>query len=173
MANTFLLAQGHNLGASRVEPEMLAECRRLEVKAAARDIRVLLPSDLRVGSSLDAASATVRSVESGLSEHEMALDIGPVSEANFASVIQDAKTVFWNGPMGVFENPAFAQGSLAIARAMAESEGYTVVGGGDSVAAINASGLAAQIDHISTGGGASLEFIQGHILPGLSALVSH
>ena len=171
MANTFLLARGHDLGASLVEPGRVEDCRRLESMAAARDVQFLLPEDLRVATSLDAETAEVWSVAgASLAEDLLALDIGPRSEAAFAHAVAGAKTVFWNGPMGVFENPAFAAGTLAVARAVAQCPGYTVIGGGDSVAAINATGLADRIDHISTGGGASLEYVEGKMLPGLVAL---
>ncbi len=101
----------------------------------------------------------------------MALDIGPVSARNFAATIAGAALVFWNGPMGLFENPVFAGGTLAVAEAVAKCGGYTVVGGGDSVAALQTSGVADQVDHISTGGGASLELIEGKALPGIKALL--
>jgi phosphoglycerate kinase len=100
----------------------------------------------------------------------MGLDVGPKSRALFGQVLDEAKTIFWNGPMGVFEWPAFAEGTLGVAQAVARSGGFTVVGGGDSVAAINQMGLADQIDHVSTGGGASLELLEGKLLPGLAAL---
>src|SRR5690606_3527661 len=170
MANTFLLARGHALGKSRVEPELLGDCKRVFDKAAARDVRVVLPTDLRCGSSLKSDDARVIAVDDGVPEGMLALDIGPRSETGFAAVLRAAKTVFWNGPMGVFENPAFASGTLAVANAVAECSGFTVVGGGDSVAALNASGRADAIDHISTGGGASLEFVEGRELPGVYAL---
>ncbi len=170
MANTFLLAHGHALGASLVEKDLLAECKRVEAKAAARDVRVLLPSDLRTGTGLSATTSISRAISAGVPDEEMALDIGAISELRFSEVIEAAGTVFWNGPMGVFENKTFARGTLAVARAMSKCKGYTVVGGGDSVAAINACQLADQIDHVSTGGGASLEFVEGRVLPGLAAL---
>jgi phosphoglycerate kinase len=170
MANTFLLARGSELGGSRVEKDMLRECRRVEAKAEAREVNLLLPTDLRVGGSLEDETATVRRTTVALTDDELALDIGPESEQRFSAAISGAGTVFWNGPMGVFENPAFAQGTLSIARAMAECDGYTVVGGGDSVAAVNSMELSDRIDHVSTGGGASLEFVEGRILPGLAAL---
>lgn len=170
MANTFLLARGHSLGRSLVEPERLNDCKRVFEKAAARSVEVLLPTDLRCGTKLDDGSAQVVSVADGVPAELLALDIGPRSEASFAGVIRAAKTLFWNGPMGVFENPAFAGGTMAMARAVADCEGFTVVGGGDSVAALNQSGLADRIDHVSTGGGASLEFVEGRELPGVAAL---
>nr|WP_280524006.1 phosphoglycerate kinase [Enhygromyxa salina] len=170
MANTFLLARGRELGGSLVERDLIGECKRVFDKAGARDVRVILPADLRCGPSLDASEAKIVAVADGVPGDSLALDIGPRSEASFAGVIATAKTVFWNGPMGVFENPAFAAGTLAMAKAVAECPGYTLVGGGDSVAALNASGRAGDIDHVSTGGGASLEFIEGRELPGVLAL---
>ncbi|MCA9681223.1 MAG: phosphoglycerate kinase [Myxococcales bacterium] len=172
MANSFLLARGHELGASLVERDRLGDCKRVFDKAEARDVRVLIPVDLRCGSGLDATAATIVAVEAGVAGGMMALDIGPRTEALFAQAIAGAKTVFWNGPMGVFENPAFASGTMAMAAAVASCPGFTVVGGGDSVAALNASGREADIDHVSTGGGASLEFIEGRELPGVTALVA-
>ncbi|MFV8756705.1 phosphoglycerate kinase [Nannocystaceae bacterium ST9] len=170
MANTFLLARGASLGASRVERDRLNDCKRVFEKAAARDVHVLLPVDLRCGSSLKDDHAQVVAVDDGVPEGRMALDIGAVTEKQFAATIAKAKTLFWNGPMGVFENPAFASGTMAMARAVAGCPGYTVVGGGDSVAALNESGLADKVDHVSTGGGASLEFVEGRELPGVLAL---
>ena len=172
MANTFLLAQDRELGDSRVERERLADCKRVFAKAAARDVRVILPSDLRCATSLDATAAGVQLVTVGVPAGQLALDIGPTSELAFAGVIASAATLFWNGPMGVFENPTFAGGTLAVAEAAARCPGFTVVGGGDSVAALNASGQAGDIDHVSTGGGASLEFVEGRELPGLRALAA-
>lgn len=170
MANTFLLARGRELGSSRVERDLLGECKRVFDKAGARDVRVILPVDLRCGSGLDATDARIVAVADGVLPGSLALDIGPRSEASFAGVIAAAKTVFWNGPMGVFENPTFAEGTMAVAAAVADCPGYTLVGGGDSVAALNLSGRSGDIDHVSTGGGASLEFIEGRELPGVIAL---
>ena len=172
MANTFLAAEGLAVGASLYEPDRFSECKTIVAKARARDVRLLLPSDLRVGKGIKATQGRVVSVaEADLGDDEMALDIGPVSEQRFASALQAAKIVFWNGPMGLFESPAFAHGTMAMAAAVAASPGYTVVGGGDSVAAVQASGQAERIRHISTGGGASLEMIEGKILPGVAALL--
>jgi len=172
MANTFLAATGSELGRSLLETDRFSDCRSVATKAEARGIRLLLPSDLRVGDGLDATeAAVVPAFEVELPPSAMALDIGPVSARRFAEAIADAALVFWNGPMGLFENPVFAAGTLAVAEAVAACSGYTVVGGGDSVAAIQASGMADKIDHISTGGGASLELIEGKELPGLRALL--
>lgn len=172
MANTFLMAEGHKLGASLCEPDRLADCRRVRDKAAARDIRLLLPNDVRVATSLEATSGTVKTVSTEpLGDDEMALDIGPSTEDRYAAAVKGAKTVFWNGPMGLFENRAFASGTEAVGRAAGETDGFTVVGGGDSVAAIKGLGLADAIGHVSTGGGASLELVEGKVLPGIAALL--
>ncbi|MCB9566334.1 MAG: phosphoglycerate kinase [Myxococcales bacterium] len=172
MANTFLAARGAELGASLLEGDRVSECRSVTAKAEARGIRLLLPVDLRIGEGLDARAAEVVLADDvHLPPKAMALDIGPSTEALFASVLRGAALVFWNGPMGLFENPVFAHGTLAVARAVAASPGYTVVGGGDSVAAIQESGVADQISHISTGGGASLEMIEGKVLPGVAVLL--
>jgi phosphoglycerate kinase len=169
MANTFLAAKGLNMGKSLVEPERLPLARSLMQRADERGVKLLLPQDLVVGDSLTADRGRVV----GLVEvppDAMALDIGPRTVAAFRDVILPAHAVFWNGPMGLFERPAFAAGSLGVAEAGAACAGFTVVGGGDSVAAVNQAGLAARYDHISTGGGASLEFLEGKLLPGLEAV---
>ncbi|MBV1861071.1 MAG: phosphoglycerate kinase [Nannocystaceae bacterium] len=171
MANTFLAAAGGEVGASLHEPDRFRDCKTILEKAAARDIRVVLPTDVLVGHGLDTPEAThLRLGARPMGGEEMALDIGPDSVEQFAQVLSRAKTIFWNGPMGLFENPAFAQGTLGVAKAVAESQAFSVVGGGDSVAALHQSGLADQIGHVSTGGGASLELIEGKILPGIAAL---
>lgn len=168
MANTFLAAQGHAMGKSLVEEDKLPLARAVLQKADARNVQLLLPTDLRVGVGLKDSVA----IESGLEldGSSMALDVGPKTAARFAEVVRKAGAVFWNGPMGLFENPAFAAGTLAVAEAMAECAGFTVVGGGDSVAAIQQAGLASKYDHVSTGGGASLEYLEGKKLPGVEAL---
>lgn len=168
MANTFLAAQGHAMGKSLVEEDKLPLARAVLQKADARNVQLLLPTDLRVGIGLKDTVA----IESGLEldGSSMALDVGPETAARFAEVVRKAGAVFWNGPMGLFENPAFAAGTLAVAEAMAECAGFTVVGGGDSVAAIQQAGLASKYDHVSTGGGASLEYLEGKKLPGVEAL---
>ncbi len=169
MANTFVKARGGDVGKSRVEEDKLALARAFLKKAEDRNVEVLLPSDAVAAPSLDAATGTaVRSDQ--VPADMMALDIGPQAAAGFADRIARARTVFWNGPMGVFEKKPFTQGTLAVAKAVAACKGLTVVGGGDSVAAVNEAGVAAQIKHISTGGGASLEFIEGKTLPGIAAL---
>lgn len=170
MANTFLAAEGKSVGKSRVETDRIETARGILATARERGVTVLLPVDGRVGGSLDATSATVTTLDD-VPEGTMILDIGPATEARFAEAIAGARCVFWNGPMGLFENPAFASGSTAVARAMAAAkDAYTVVGGGDSVAAASAAGTAGAFSHVSTGGGASLEFLEGRTLPGVEAL---
>jgi len=171
MANTFLAAAGAEIGASLHEPDRFGDCKTVLEKAAARDVQVILPTDVVVGHGLDTTDGrTLRLGAGGVGDEEMALDIGPDSVQRFSQVLARAKTIFWNGPMGLFENPTFAHGTLGIAKAVAESEAFSVVGGGDSVAALHQSGLADQIGHVSTGGGASLELIEGKVLPGVAAL---
>ena len=171
MANTFLAARGKNMRASRIEEDKLPLARSLLEKAEARGVEVVLPTDVMVADSLDATSATLASVDA-LVEGSMALDIGPKSAEAFAKRFRNAKTIFWNGPMGLFESPAFAAGTFTVARAMADSGAFTVVGGGDSAAAVKAAGAetAAKFSHISTGGGASLELLEGNKLPGIEVL---
>jgi phosphoglycerate kinase len=172
MANTFLKAKGGRLGRSLVEDDKLALARSFLKKAEAANVDVLLPRDVVAAAGIKAESGRVtQSME--VPEDLAALDIGPETARGFADAIARAKTVFWNGPMGVFESDAFAAGTLAVARAIANTKGVlSVVGGGDSVAAVHKSGVADKITHISTGGGASLEFLEGKKLPGLAALES-
>jgi phosphoglycerate kinase len=172
MANTFLKARGADVGRSRVEEDKLALARAFLKKAAerpGRKVEVLLPMDVVAAEGLDASSGTVVQADA-VPGDAMALDIGPETARGFADHIGKARTVFWNGPMGVFEKPPFAKGTLAVAQAVASCRGLTVVGGGDSVAAVHAAGVADRVRHISTGGGASLEFIEGRTLPGIAAL---
>jgi phosphoglycerate kinase len=170
MANTFLRAQGRTLGKSKVEEDKLDLARRIIDAAREKNVALHLPEDLVVATdfSENASHRTVEVAEIG--KAEMALDIGPKSARRYAEVIADAQTVVWNGPMGVFEWPAFSSGTQTVAEAIAGCRGFTVVGGGDSVAALKNAGLQGQIDHVSTGGGASLEFLEGKGLPGLAAL---
>lgn len=171
MANTFLAAQGYNMGASLVETDKADLARELLEKATERGISFLLPVDFVVADRF-AADANFKVVKaSEVPEGWMALDIGPESVKKFQEALKTSKTVVWNGPMGVFEMPNFAGGTMALAHTLAElKEATTIVGGGDSVAAIEKAGLANKIDHISTGGGASLEFLEGKILPGIAVL---
>jgi phosphoglycerate kinase len=169
MANTFLAAQGLNVGKSRIEEDKLALARTLIQKAEAKNIQLVLPTDVLVAESLQATSGKATDVNV-IAASEMALDIGPRTIQAYGERLRRAKSVFWNGPMGLFENPAFSAGSFGVARAMADCTGFTVVGGGDSVAAVQAAGLSDRYTHVSTGGGASLELIEGKKLPGVEVL---
>jgi len=171
MANTLLAAAGHNLKDSKLENDQLALGRTLLEQARDRGVRFLLPTDVVVAVDKEASEGQAVSVRSVPDRH-MALDIGPDTVKAYAAEIAKAKTVFWNGPMGLFENAAFAAGSIGVARALAETKAFSVVGGGDSVAAVAAAGegIAEKISFISTGGGASLELIEGLKLPGVEAL---
>jgi phosphoglycerate kinase len=170
MANTFLEAQGKNVGKSKVEKDKLPLARNFLRKAVEKKIAVHLPTDVLCGTGLDDTDAKAMRVDH-ISEHQMALDIGPGTIELFRRVLTEARTVFWNGPMGVFEKPQWANGTVAVAKALAENRlALTVVGGGDSAAAIAQAGLADKVSHVSTGGGASLEFVQGVDLPGIAAL---
>jgi phosphoglycerate kinase len=169
MANTFLLAGGHQVGHSLVEAELVDTSRRLMDQASQLGVNIELPDDVVVATSIDATAGDVTAID--VVDPEGAIfDIGPESARKYADIITTACTVFWNGPLGVTENPAFANGTAAVAKAVAVCTGYTVIGGGDSVSAIEQLGLADHIDHISTGGGASLEYLEGRELPGLAAI---
>jgi phosphoglycerate kinase len=171
MANTFLKAQGFGVGASKVEDDQLETARRLVQQAADEEVMLLTPVDVVVTDSIKDGELVISRLHHEIRDGEIAVDIGPKTAQSYADVIADSKTVFWNGPMGVFEQPRFSAGTLAIANAMAAVEGaYTVVGGGESVEATNQAGVADRISHISTGGGASLEFLAGRELPGLKVL---
>lgn len=165
MAYTFMAARGEPIGRSRVEPDQIENAR--ELARSARSL--ILPCDHIVapGPEHGARARLVRRIP----DDQVALDIGPESVAVLEAAIQRARTVFWNGPLGLYERPPFDAGTLAVARALSESSAYSVVGGGDSVAAVRTAGVAARIDHISTGGGASLEFLEGRSLPGIEALI--
>ncbi len=171
MANTLLAAKGHDMKASLVEKDFLAAARTLLEKARDKGIEIVLPSDVVVAAGTDATSGTTVGVGS-VPDGTMALDIGPATLDAFKKHVLGAKTVFWNGPMGLFENPAFAAGTSGMARALAEAPGFTVVGGGDSAAALRQAGdgLEAKIRFVSTGGGAALELLEGQKLPGVEAL---
>lgn len=171
MANTFLKATGKSMGKSLLEADKLDLARELMVSAQDRGVQLLLPVDLVVAPAVspDAESRVVPVDD--VPEDWMALDIGPQSVSLFAGTLKGAATVIWNGPMGVFEMEPFAAGTLAVAKALAECPGTTIIGGGDSAAAVEKAGVADQITHISTGGGASLEFLEGKVLPGVAALL--
>ena len=169
MANTFLASAGVAMGASLVDKESLETARR--ITSQPHRARIVLPRDVVSADSIETPTR-VETVDlsRGLSPAQRALDIGPATIAAFAGELRGAKTIFWNGPMGVFEREQFARGTLAMARAVAEADAVSVVGGGESVEAVKASGYADRISHISTGGGASLEFIAGSPLPGVEVL---
>jgi len=170
MANTFLEAQGKSVGKSKVEKDKLPLARNFLRKASEKKVTVHLPTDVLVGTGLDDDKPITVRVDH-ISEHQMALDIGPGTIELYRRVLTEARTVFWNGPMGVFEKPQWANGTVAVAKALADNKlALTVVGGGDSAAAIAQAGLADKVSHVSTGGGASLEFVQGLDLPGIAAL---
>ncbi len=170
MAYTFLSAQGIGVGKSLVEPDKLDLARQLLDDAKKRGVKLLLPVDHKVAEKIDpAAQARVVGLRE-IPDNLMALDIGPKTIEAFLAAIRGAKTIVWNGPMGVFECPPFAEGTLAVARAVADSGATSIIGGGDSVAAVQQAGVAGRITHISTGGGASLEFLGGLKLPGVEAL---
>jgi phosphoglycerate kinase len=168
MCFTFLKAQGHEVGTSLLEEEMVETCRNLLERSEGK---IMLPVDVVAADAFapDAAHDTVPA--DGIPSHRLGLDIGPETVAGFAAALSQAKTIFWNGPMGVFEMPAFANGTRGIAEAITKADAFSVVGGGDSAAAVRALGLdESSFGHISTGGGASLEYLEGKTLPGIAAL---
>jgi phosphoglycerate kinase len=171
MANTFLAAKGKNMQASLVETDKLALARTILEKAQAKGVDVLLPVDVIVAASTEATEGRIVGTDD-IPPGTMALDIGPRSVAEFTLTFASAKTVFWNGPMGLFEKAPFSNGTFGVARAMAACSAFTVVGGGDSAAAVHAAGadVAGKMKHISTGGGASLELVEGKKLPGIEVL---
>jgi len=170
MAYTFLRAQGYQVGNSLVETEYLGTAKSFLASAGEKGVEVLLPLDHVVASEFSAQATPENVGDVNIPEGRIAMDIGPKTIATIDRLIADAKTVVWNGPMGVFEFEAFAKGTLEVARMLAKCRGTTVVGGGDSVAAVNKFNLAGSIDHVSTGGGASLEYLEGKALPGVSVL---
>ncbi|MBN2508853.1 MAG: phosphoglycerate kinase [Spirochaetales bacterium] len=170
MAYTFLKAMGHAVGTSLMEEDYIHVAESLLKKAAEMGVEIVLPKDHVVASEFSATASPVAVDGMDVPEGMMGMDIGPKTIAHIVGLVKAAKNVVWNGPPGVFEFDAFATGTLAVAEAVAECAGTTVVGGGDSVAAINKFGFAPKVDHVSTGGGASLEFLEGKILPGIVAL---
>lgn len=170
MAYTFLAARGIPVGGSLLEAERIDEARSTLGKAGALGSQILLPVDHVIARELTEGAETRVTEAEAIPEGWKGLDIGPRTREVFARALADARTVVWNGPMGVFEVPPFAEGTFAVARAVAGCPGFTVVGGGDSVSAVKKSGVADRIGHVSTGGGASLEFLEGKVLPGIAAL---
>lgn len=169
MAYTFLKAQGYEIGTSLVEEDRLDYAKEMVAKAAEKGVKFLLPVDHRVAAEFKDVPATVTE-DQNIPTGNMGLDIGPKTEALYADAIKDAKTVIWNGPMGVFEFENYNKGTIAVAKAMADADATTIIGGGDSAAAVNTLGFGDKMTHISTGGGASLEFLEGKVLPGIDAL---
>ena len=174
MAFTFLAAKGYSIGKSLVDSEKIDYCKEMMAKAEAKGVKLLLPVDAVVAASfpdpIDGPIDVQTVPADAIPADKMGLDIGEKSQALFADAVKSAKTVVWNGPMGVFENPTLAKGTIAVAQALAESSAVTIVGGGDSAAACEQLGFADKITHISTGGGASLEFLEGLELPGIACL---
>ncbi|WFF73928.1 phosphoglycerate kinase [Proteiniclasticum sp. QWL-01] len=170
MAYTFLKAQGYTIGSSLLEADRMDYALEMVEKAKTKGVSLLLPVDHVVGAKFAEDTEPVVTPDQNIPEGMMGLDIGPNTRELFADAVRTAKTVIWNGPMGVFEFKNFAQGTIAVAKAMAESDATTVIGGGDSAAAANQLGFGDRMTHISTGGGASLEFLEGQELPGIAAL---
>ena len=174
MAFTFLAAKGYDIGKSLVDNEKIDYCKEMMAKAEAKGVKLLLPVDTVVAASfpdpIDGPVEVETVAADAIPADKMGLDIGEKSRALFADAVKNAKTVVWNGPMGVFENPTLAKGTIAVAQALADSSAVTIVGGGDSAAACEQLGFADKITHISTGGGASLEFLEGLELPGIACL---
>ena len=174
MAFTFVKAQGYEIGKSLVDDEKLQYCKDMLAKAKDKGCEILLPVDAVCASSfpdpIDDKNLPVKTVDiNAIPADMLGLDIGPKTQELFANAVKNAKTVVWNGPMGVFENPVLAQGTIAVAKALAETDATTIIGGGDSAAAVNILGFGDKMTHISTGGGASLEFLEGKELPGVAA----
>lgn len=174
MAYTFLAAKGYSVGTSLLDSEKIDYCKEMMAKAEAKGVKLLLPIDTVVAASfpdpIDGEIAVETVPSNAIPADKMGLDIGEKTRELFAEAAKSAKTVVWNGPMGVFENPTLAKGTIAVAQALADSEAITIVGGGDSAAACEQLGFADKITHISTGGGASLEFLEGLELPGIACL---
>lgn len=170
MSYTFLKSQGFTVGTSLLEEDKIDYAKEMIEKAKEKNVELLLPVDNVVADKFSADAEPVTTDDENIKDGYMGLDIGPKTAKLYADAIKDAKTVIWNGPMGVFEFDNFAKGTIKVAEAMAESDATTVIGGGDSAAAVNILGFGDKMTHISTGGGASLEFLEGKVLPGIAAL---
>ncbi len=174
MAYTFLVAKGYKVGTSLLDNEKIDYCKNMLEKAEEKGVKILLPIDCVVAKAfpdpIDAEIDVEVVPADAMPEGYMGLDIGPATAELFANEVKSAKTVVWNGPMGVFENPVLAKGTIAVAKALAETDAITIIGGGDSAAAVNTLGFGDKMSHISTGGGASLEFLEGKELPGIAAM---
>ena len=174
MAYTFLAAKGYGVGMSLLDTEKIEYCKEMMAKAEANGVKLLLPVDCTVGKEfpnpIDAPIDVIVVDADKIPADYQGLDIGPKTAALYAEAVKSAKTVVWNGPMGVFENPTLAKGTIAVAESLAETDATTIIGGGDSAAAVNTLGFGPKMSHISTGGGASLEFLEGKELPGIAAV---
>ncbi|MCI7234070.1 MAG: phosphoglycerate kinase [Oscillospiraceae bacterium] len=174
MAYTFLKAKGYEVGTSLVDDEKIDYCKEMMAKAEKLGKKLLLPVDTAVAAAfpdpIDAEIAVEYLSSDSIPADKMGLDIGPKTQALFAEAVKSAKTVVWNGPMGVFENPVLAKGTIAVAQALADTDATTIIGGGDSAAAVMQLGFADKMSHISTGGGASLEYLEGKVLPGVDVI---
>lgn len=174
MAYTFLAAKGYGIGHSLFDSEKVEYCKEMLKKAEETGVKILLPVDCKIAKDfpnpIDAVIEVLSVSADAIPAEYMGLDIGDKTAELFAEAVKTAKTVVWNGPMGVFENPILAQGTIAVAKALAETDAITIIGGGDSAAAVNTLGYGDKMSHISTGGGASLEFLEGKDLPGISAM---
>jgi len=170
MANTFLAAHGYEMGASLVERERLGLASEILRRAVELGVELVLPTDVVVTESLDRAEGVATVPADEIPARSMAVDVGPETRVAFADAIASARTLFWNGPLGVFEKPPFDEGTRAVAGALADCPGFTLIGGGETVAAARQAGIADRLGHVSTGGGASLEFLAGRELPGIAAL---
>ena len=171
MTYTFVKAMGGSIGTSLLEEDRVDYCKEMMAKAEAKGVRFLLPADTLCAAEFSADAAPELVDTMAIPDDRMGMDIGPKTIEAFSAAVKDAGTVIWNGPMGVFEFPAFAEGTRAMAKALADTDAITIVGGGDSVAAVTQLGFADRMTHISTGGGASLEFLEGRELPGIACLL--
>ena len=174
MAYTFLAAKGYGVGTSLLDAEKIDYCRKMLARAEEKGVKILLPVDCTITKEfpnpIDAEIEVQVVAADAIPDDMMSLDIGPATAELYANEVKNAKTVVWNGPMGVFENPILAKGTIAVAKALAETDATTIIGGGDSAAAVNTLGFGDKMSHISTGGGASLEFLEGKELPGIAAM---
>jgi len=170
MANTFFLAKGLEVGRSLVEEEMVDTARTVLAAAGERGIELVLPEDVVVADAIDDPQRIAVVAHDAIPADLMVVDIGPAARSRYREILAGARTVFWNGPMGVFEVAEYAAGTLAVAEGLAASTAFSVVGGGESVMAIRQAGVINKIDHVSTGGGASLKFITGETMPAIAAL---
>ena len=171
MAYTFAKAQGGSVGTSLLESDWLDYCNDMTAKAREKGVKLLLPVDTLCAGEFSAEAQPVLHDTMSIPDNMMGMDIGPKTVEAYTAAVKDAGTVIWNGPMGVFEFPAFAEGTRAIAKALASTDAITIIGGGDSAAAVAQMGFASKMTHISTGGGASLEFLEGKELPGVACLL--